>query len=227
MDTIIPFDLSRIFWGDAAPLYFLEILFRIAVIWPWTLLLLRWIGGRSISQLSLAEFLLVIALGSAVGDSLFLPDVPLFHAMLTILVVVLIDKLMDLLIRHSQRSKQLIDGTPIEVVRDGQILGQGLAINKISTAEVMELLRLRGVENLGAIARAYIEPSGKISVFAAEKPRIGLPIVPPLELRGTDEGAMAHPVCASCGAASPGPSVCETCGCEEKVAGEQAKPWIG
>ena len=65
MDQITAFDWQRIFVGDEPPLFLLEIVFRIAVIWPWTMILLRWIGGRSISQLSLVEFLLVIALGSA------------------------------------------------------------------------------------------------------------------------------------------------------------------
>ena len=67
MDQITAFDWQRLFIGDEPPLFLLEIVFRIAVIWPWTMVLLRWIGGRSISQLSLVEFLLVIAPGSAVG----------------------------------------------------------------------------------------------------------------------------------------------------------------
>jgi uncharacterized membrane protein YcaP (DUF421 family) len=44
--------------------------------------LVRWVGGRGVAQLSLIEFLLVIAPGSAVGDALFYPEVPLLHAML-------------------------------------------------------------------------------------------------------------------------------------------------
>ena len=43
--------------------------------------MLRWIGSRTIAQLSTVEFLLVIALGSAVGDSMFYAEVPLLHAL--------------------------------------------------------------------------------------------------------------------------------------------------
>lgn len=230
MDQVIPFDLERLFWGEAPPLYYLEILFRIAIIWPWTHLLLRWIGGRSISQLSLAEFLLVIALGSAVGDSIFLPEVPLFHAMLVILVVVLIDKLIDVAIRHSTLAKRVIDGRPIEVLRDGRLLGQGIAVNKISAPEVMELLRQRGVENLGAIARAYIEPSGQISAFPADQPRIGLPIVPPPELRECEERAKdcKEIACCTCGSVfAATEKACPDCAGTSAVPAEQARPWKG
>ncbi|MFC6496274.1 hypothetical protein ACFP8Z_01285 [Gemmobacter lanyuensis] len=45
METVVPFDLQRMVLGDQPPLFLAEILFRIAVIWPWTMLLLRWIGG--------------------------------------------------------------------------------------------------------------------------------------------------------------------------------------
>lgn len=120
---VVAFDWVRVFVGDAPSLFFFEIVFRISVIWLWTLTLLRWIGGRSVAQLSLTEFLLVIALGSAVGDSMFYPEVPLLHAMLVVFGIVSLDKLVDAIIRRSSKAKAIIDGQPIEVLRDGQILG--------------------------------------------------------------------------------------------------------
>lgn len=176
------FDWNRMFWGDAPPLFALEILLRVAVILLWTAILLRWIGGRSISQLSIVEFLLVIALGSAVGDSLFYPEVPLAHAMLVILAVVLVDKGVDIAIRRWAKAKAVIDGTPVPVVEQGHILGDGTSRQQIGNTEVMEMLRLKGVCNLGAVEHAYLEPSGSLSLFKADPPRLGLRIVPPPEL---------------------------------------------
>lgn len=180
METVVPFDLQRMILGDQPPLFLAEILFRIAVIWPWTMLLLRWIGGRSISQLSLVEFLLVIALGSAVGDSLFYPDVPLVHAMLVIFVIIAIDKLVDQAIRLFRPAKGIFDGQPVEVLRDGVIHMSARGTRQIGNLELMELLRLKGVENLGSVRCAYMETSGALSVFAADPPRPGLRIVPPV-----------------------------------------------
>ncbi|WP_273691850.1 DUF421 domain-containing protein [Ketogulonicigenium vulgare] len=216
MQDVIPFDLHRMFLGDAPPLYFGEIVLRIVIIWTWTMLLLRWIGGRSISQLSLVEFLLVIALGSAVGDSLFLPDVPISHAFLVILVVVLIDKGIDLLIRRYDIVKRAIDGEPLEVVKDGKILTTNLTRHTISAPELMELLRLRGVENLGAVRRAYLEPSGQVSVFKSDQMRAGLPLVPPVEQQSKRRHPFANCCCANCGSAEvrvqDARSVCADCG---------------
>ncbi len=83
----IPFDLARMFLGDAPPLFFLEILVRTLLIYGYTIVLIRWIGGRGVAQLSMVELLLVITLGSAVGDVTFYPDVPLLHAMAVITIV--------------------------------------------------------------------------------------------------------------------------------------------
>ena len=221
MDRISAFDWQRLFIGDEPPLFLLEIVFRIAVIWPWTMLLLRWIGGRSISQLSLVEFLLVIALGSAVGDSLFQPEVPLFHAMLAILVVVLIDKAVDMAIRRYRLAKQLIDGQPVEVLRDGCIQTGSLAELKMGSMELMELLRLKGVENLGSLRRVYLEPSGQVSVFYADSPVPGLPIVPPVELRiPQEEGGTG--CCSSCGLVGEGAGPCSNCGFRQRLPAEPA-----
>lgn len=214
MDQIIPFDWPRMLWGDAPPLFLAEIVFRVLVIWLWTVALLRWVGGRSIAQLSLVEFLLVIALGSAVGDALFYPEVPLLHAMLVILVIVLLDKAVDMAIRRWRGAKRVIDGLPLEVIRDGRILCDGIATRAMGGLELMEMLRLNGIENLGVIRSAYLEPSGELSLFRADPPRIGLPIVPPVELCDPPPPDPGGPACClNCGQVAPvaGPA-CRECG---------------
>ena len=88
MEPVDVFDLKRMLIGDESPLFLLEIVVRTLIVYVYALLLLRWLGSRTIGQLSTVEFLLVIALGSAVGDAMFYPDVPLVHAMLVVTVVV-------------------------------------------------------------------------------------------------------------------------------------------
>lgn len=224
MDEITPFDLERMLIGSQSPLFLVEIIFRIAIIWPWTMLLLRWIGGRSIAQLSLVEFLLVIALGSAVGDSLFYPEVPLIHAMLVIFAIIGIDKLVDWLIRQMRGAKAIFDGQPIEVLRDGVIQCQNNGAQVIGSLELMEMLRLRGAQNLGALRLAYMEPSGQISVFPATPPRRGLPIVPPVECLDQSIVPEGADCCTTCGMISDEiEQPCSNCGGTHWTAAEQAE----
>lgn len=179
---VVPFDLMRMFLGEEPPLFLLEIAFRTLVIYGYSLVLIRWVGGRSVAQLSLVEFLLVIALGSAVGDAAFYADVPLLHAMLVITVVVLVNKGLDLLIQRHDRAKDLIDGRPEELLRAGRLRMEGLAARNLGAAEVFALLRLREVRNLGELEHVFMEADGGVSLFRAEAPCPGLPIVPPAEI---------------------------------------------
>lgn len=86
-DPVAPFGLWRMFIGEHPPQFYLEALFRTLPIYSYTLALIRWTGGRSVAQLSMTDMLLVITLGSAVGDATFYPDVPLFEAVLVITAI--------------------------------------------------------------------------------------------------------------------------------------------
>lgn len=221
MDQIVPLDLGRMLLGDDPPLFLLEILIRVTVIWFWTIALLRWVGGRSIAQMSVVEFLLVIALGSAVGDPMFQPDVPLLHAMLVILLVVLADKAVDAALWRWRRMKRLVDGVPVEVMRDGRILCDKAEDRKLAPPELMELLRLEGVRNLGEVEYAFLEPSGDLSVFRFDKPHPGLKIVPPVELRKLQHPSSGRVCCANCGTVAASPkSPCQECGTEDWTVAE-------
>ncbi|WP_412048637.1 MULTISPECIES: DUF421 domain-containing protein [unclassified Hoeflea] len=182
MDSpITPFDLTRMFIGDQPPLFFLEIVVRTVLIYGYTFLLVRWVGGRSIAQLSVVEFILVIALGSAVGDPFFYPDVPILHALTAITVVVLINKGLDFLILRSSSVQRKIDGVPILVVKDGRLLDHNARDRGIGEAEIYEQLRMSGISDLGQISEAYLETSGNLSVFKADIPMATRAIVPPPE----------------------------------------------
>jgi hypothetical protein len=54
-EDVVAFDLTRMLIGDTSLFFVLEIAFRTVVIYVYTLALIRWIGGRSIGQLSLSS----------------------------------------------------------------------------------------------------------------------------------------------------------------------------
>jgi uncharacterized membrane protein YcaP (DUF421 family) len=175
-------DWHRMFFGDEPPAFFIEIIIRTSIIYLYVLLLLRWLGSRTIGQLSTIEFLLVIALGSAVGDAMFYPDVPLLHALLVITLVVLANKGLDVLIVKSRTAEIVVDGTPEEAIRDGVVCKAFIDSTSFSDSELFQQLREHGVENLGEVSHAYLETDGVLSVFKADASNPGLPIVPPWEI---------------------------------------------
>ena len=221
MDDVVPFDLVRMFVGEAPPLFYAEIVVRTVIIYGYTLLLLRWIGGRSVGQLSVIEFLLVIALGSAVGDSPFYPEVPLLHAMAAITIVVLFNKLLDNAMARSERLQLVVDGRPTTLIEAGRMLTDRVGALNMGPAEIKEAMRIAGIRNFGEVEYAYLEASGKISLFRYDTPRPGLQIVPPdlvhpreTLTRPRDEADLC---CANCGYVTSGAALgaderCDNCG---------------
>jgi uncharacterized membrane protein YcaP (DUF421 family) len=213
METIDALDWQRMLIGDESPLFLLEIVARTIIVYLYALLLLRWLGSRTIGQLSTVEFLLVIALGSAVGDAMFYPDVPLLHALLVVTVVVLANKGLDMLIARFKHAERAIDGVPEEVIRDGVICKSFLTSTTMGASELFQELRERGIEQLGQVACAYAEADGAITVFKLDgKPRPGLPIVPPWEIEKPREAAEGVLACMRCGAVTDRAGTCTHCG---------------
>lgn len=198
-------DVQRMIFGDAPPFYAIEIVVRTVVIYAYTLVLLRWLGSRAIGQMSKVEFLLVIALGSAVGDAMFYPEVPLLHALIVVTLVVLANKGLDILLTRNRHIEYALDGKPREAIRDGVICLAVLEGSSLSHRELFQQLRQNGVHQLGQVEHAYLETDGVLTVFKAKKrARPGLPIVPPWEVQEpqvltSDDKDGAALACMRCG----------------------------
>jgi uncharacterized membrane protein YcaP (DUF421 family) len=205
---ITPFDLRRMFLGDLPPLFLLEIVFRTAFLFLYTLLMIRVVGKRGLSQLTPFELTIIIALGSAVGDPMFYPDVPLLHGMVVITVVVALQRNLIYLVHRSDRVESFVEGEPAQMVVDGRLELKCMEHERFSRDELFSSLRLERVEHLGQVKCAYLEDSGQLSafLFTPRETRPGLPIIPPWEL--------AEPQSFASGTAAPETAVfaCNTCG---------------
>ncbi len=169
----IPFDWGSLLLGSAPALYCLEITFRTLLIYGWTLAAMRWLGGRPIAQLSLADFLIVVALGSAVGDAAFYAEVPPGQAMLVSLLVVAVTKALERVVVWSPRAAPIIDGDPALVLSGGRIVFDNLQAREMPVPTLVEQLRIRDVANPGAIEAARIESSSKLSLLRRRLPKAG------------------------------------------------------
>ena len=223
MEEIVPFDLQRMFVGDLPWAFTLEIAFRTAVMLVFTYAMVRIVGGRAVRQLSLVEFLLVVGLGSAVGDPMFYPDVPLLHGMIVVTVAVGLHRGLGQVLSRSDRMEEFIEGVPHRVVVNGHLDHPGMAKVGLANDELLADLRQNGVGQLGEVRVAYAEANGNLSVFRYDPAEVrpGLSIEPPPELTplpGEDEARRAGLyACRHCGRIRElpeGPGIVR-CECEE------------
>jgi uncharacterized membrane protein YcaP (DUF421 family) len=171
-------EFDRIFFGDLSVELVLEILLRTTVMYLYTLTLVRVLGKRGLGQLSPFDLVIIVALGAAVGDPMFYRDVPLIHGLIVISVVVGLERILVKITEHNKEAQRVVESSPVLLVRDGVVLADALEQEDLSQDEVFMRLREKGVESLGEVKRAYLEPSGNVSVLMESSPSPGASILP-------------------------------------------------
>lgn len=221
-DTTYTFDLHHILLGDHPPIFLLEIAARTVIIFLYTLLLLRCMGKRGMGNLTPFEFAIIVALGSAVGDPMFQSDVPLLHCMLVITLIVGMQRGLAMVSERNAWAEKALSSTPTILVVDGVIQVENLYRESYTHEELLEALRLKGVEQLGEVRIAYLEPSGELSVLRKEQPRSGLSVEPErLEGRRCPDDVVGECCCGYCGLVAGRDDwneACRHCGHREWVA---------
>ena len=163
-----PFDWQRMFIGDAQLLFLAEIVVRTLLLYLFALIMLRVMGKRGMAQLTPFEFVIIVALGSAVGDPMFYADVPLIHGFVVIASVVLAQRALAVLTSRRSRIDELVSGRPTVVVHRGRIQSEVIEKEKFSIPEILEMLRLQGVARLEDVELAIMEDAGRLSILRSQ-----------------------------------------------------------
>jgi len=217
------FEWNRVLFNDL-PLSFLwEVLFRSTIMFLILLITLKLAGKRGVKQLSIFETVIIIALGSAAGDPMFYEDVGIVPAALVFLVIITLYRLVTWLTGKSKKFEEFIEGKTVCLINEGKFSIHRFKKESLAQDEFFSELRVKSVEHLGQIKKAFIEPSGEISVFYYEDNEVkyGLPILPDLYHEKSDTiskpGIYACAFCANIQELSNKNACCETCNKKEWV----------
>ncbi|HYG00572.1 MAG TPA: YetF domain-containing protein [Candidatus Saccharimonadales bacterium] len=141
----------------------LSVIIRTAIIAVLVFLIIKWLGGKGIGQLSPFGLLIVVGLGSAIGDPMVYNEISIPQAMVAVIIVVIFFKVIDHLTLKSKKFKESIEPKPILLVNYGEINKDGLKKAKMDMEEFEIEMRLAGIETVGEIKFSRLEPNGKIS----------------------------------------------------------------
>lgn len=169
MDPISTIDFARIFIGEQPLLFLAEVAFRVLVVFAFALVFLRAGGKRARKQMTPVEMLLIVALGSAVGDAMAYPDTAIVPTMLIIATVIVVQYAASRMKQRSGLFEKFVNSRPNMFIREGQILYDALEAENYTEKELESELRMQGVRNVGEVEYAYLELGGGMSVFTYEK----------------------------------------------------------
>ncbi len=182
-ENINVFDWNRIFFSDELPIIYLgEIAFRTLIMFLLLIFALKFLSKRGVKQLSVFELAILIALGSATGDPMFYEDVPILHGVIVLIVVVVLYRVITGITGKVKSVETLLEGKPVSLVRDGVIEYENYKSVGLPYDKFFAELRIKSIDHLGQVRKAYLETSGEISIYLFEDKdvRPGLPIYPEL-----------------------------------------------
>ena len=176
------FDWDRILFNEAPGTFLLEIVFRTIIMFLALLIVLKLAGKRGVKQLSVFEMVIIISLGSAAGDPMFYEDVGIIHALVVFVIILLLYRFITWLTGKNHLIERFFEGKTECLIDEGRFSIEKFARESLAQDEFFTELRLKNVEHLGQVRKAYLETSGDISVFfyADDDVKPGLPIVPEL-----------------------------------------------
>ena len=172
------FNILKILFGEYSLLIYVEIIIRVLFIMGYTILIIKWIGKRVVGGLGSSEILIIVAMGSSVGDAMFYPSVPLMVAILVITLIAGLQKLYVHIGVKNEAFRRKMHPNVVKLVEHGKLLPENFDHDQIDKYEVFMLLRESGVKFLSEVEHAYYEQSGKLSVYKYENPQLENSILP-------------------------------------------------
>lgn len=141
----------------------MEIVIRMVIIFFFILLLTRAMGKKELSQLTAFELILLVTIGDLVQQGVTQEDQSLTGAILAVGTLGLLVVLLSWLSYRWRPVRRLIRGIAVVVVRDGKPLEEAMRLERLSIDEVIEGAREQGIDELGKVKMAVLEPDGKFS----------------------------------------------------------------
>ncbi|MGB9929032.1 MAG: DUF421 domain-containing protein [Methanosarcina sp.] len=177
--SIEVFEVTRMLIADAPWHFLAEVIVRSAFMFIFALVIMRFLGRRAIHQLTSFDLLLIIALGSAMGDPMIYPDVAILWSVFGITTIMILYRIQTALVNRFPKYEDITEGKPLRIITQGILDAKRVEKHTPTQDEIFLLLRNKGIRTLGEIETAYLERDGSISVFKlpANKQKPGLPTI--------------------------------------------------
>jgi uncharacterized membrane protein YcaP (DUF421 family) len=134
------------------------------------LVIMRIAGKRTLAQITVFDFILLLIIGEATQQALLGEDFSITTAAIVIGTLVSLDIGLSMLKQRSKTLDRIIDDTPVVIVDHGKLLQDRMDRSRIDEQEILVAAReLHGLERLDQIKYAVLERSGGISIVPAGK----------------------------------------------------------
>jgi uncharacterized membrane protein YcaP (DUF421 family) len=141
----------------------MEIIVRATVIYFFLWMLTRALGKRELAEMTAFELLLLVVVGDLIQQGVTQEDMSITGAILAVGTIGAWILVFSWLGYRFRPARNLIEGVPVVVVRDGRPIEPALRLERVALDELLESARNQGIANLRDIELGILEPSGQFS----------------------------------------------------------------
>jgi uncharacterized membrane protein YcaP (DUF421 family) len=153
----------------------MEIVIRAAVMFVFLWAVTRAVGRSTLGELSTFELLMYVTMGDLIQQSVTQQDYSVTSGVLAISVFALLTVVLSWVQWRYPRTRSVVRGKPIVVVRDGQLLPVPARQQRFTESDLLATARQQGIRDLADIEVAILEADGKVSFFTATQQSEGAP----------------------------------------------------
>ena len=155
-------DWSAMFTFSISPL---EIFIRGSIVYWFIFVLLRIAGRRDIGSFGVADMLVLVLIADAAQNAMAGEYKSIVDGLVLVSTIVGWTVLVDRVGYFFKPVGRLLASDKVCLVHDGVLAKRNLRREYITEEELMSELRLKGIESLAQVHRAYMESDGNVSVL--------------------------------------------------------------
>jgi uncharacterized membrane protein YcaP (DUF421 family) len=147
----------------------MDIAVRSIVVFFFVFVLMRIVGRRELSTLEPFDLILLIVLGDSVQQALTQDDYSVTGAFIVVTTIALLQVFMSYLNFRVPRLRPLINGEPIVIVQDGQVIEGNARRERLTLDDIAEAARVQQIASLEDVRWAVLETSGELTFIEKQK----------------------------------------------------------
>ncbi|WP_168120826.1 DUF421 domain-containing protein [Paenibacillus sp. HB172176] len=142
-----------------------DILFRTATSFVALLVLTRLLGKKQVGQLTFFNYVTGITFGSTAAEIIVNRQITMLQGLSSLILWSLMAFLLALIALRSVKAREILDGQPTILIKQGKILENALAKQHLNIDDLSMMLRNKNVFSPEEIEFAILEPDGQLSVL--------------------------------------------------------------
>jgi uncharacterized membrane protein YcaP (DUF421 family) len=147
----------------------LEIILRTVFLYILIHFIFRVMGKREIGELSVLDLVVFIMIGELAVVAIERPNVRIFHAILPMVILMIVQIVMALLTLKSKRFRDFVDGKPSIIINRGKVDEEAMRKQRYNFDDLLTQLREKDIRSIADVEFAILESSGSLSVIEKQK----------------------------------------------------------